>query len=197
MLCDEKSLPIRCQQDSAPQTILIPKSRISTAPFLFSCRVTLSSNTFTLKFAHYHAMGFFNTCWELVLHLPFFSPLDGGGFERDGSQLPLSSDPSGGVIIHPEHASPGFTCSYPSLEGWKSCNSPDDRSCWLKDSRANQPNFSQYDIHTDCMPPYLAFTFALSLSKSLTESTLQMRLSGHRELLGRYVIYHKLHVSPY
>lgn len=94
-------------------------------------------------------MGFFNTCWELVLHLPFFSPLDGGGFERDGSQLPLSSDPSGGVIIHPEHASPGFTCSYPSLEGWKSCNSPDDRSCWLKDSRANQPYFSQYDIHTD------------------------------------------------
>ncbi|KAH7024295.1 hypothetical protein B0J12DRAFT_387613 [Macrophomina phaseolina] len=93
-------------------------------------------------------MGFFNACWDLLLHLPFFAPR-GGGFERDRSQLPISSGPSGGVVIHPENASPGFTCSYPSMEGWESCNSPDDRSCWLKDGRASQPYFSQYDIHTD------------------------------------------------
>ncbi|KAL1630095.1 hypothetical protein SLS54_000955 [Diplodia seriata] len=35
------------------------------------------------------------------------------------------------------------------MDGWESCNSPDDRSCWLKDSKARQPYFSQYDIHTD------------------------------------------------
>ncbi|OMP86506.1 Laccase-2 [Diplodia seriata] len=93
-------------------------------------------------------MGFFKNCWELLLHLPYFSPLN-GGFDRDSSQLPLASSPSGGVVIRPENASPGFTCSYPSMDGWESCNSPDDRSCWLKDSKARQPYFSQYDIHTD------------------------------------------------
>ncbi|KAK8193583.1 multicopper like protein [Phyllosticta capitalensis] len=35
------------------------------------------------------------------------------------------------------------------MKGWKSCNSADDRSCWLRDSNSKQPLFSQYDIHTD------------------------------------------------
>lgn len=134
----------RMQLLRQPRPVFLPPKVHSSG------QVGISSNTFSLNLAHPHAMGFFRNCWEMLLHLPFFAPLD-TGFERDGSQLPLSSGPSGGVVIAPENASPGFTCSYPNMDGWESCNTPDDRSCWLRDARASQPFFSQYDIHTDCM----------------------------------------------
>ncbi|KAK7534576.1 multicopper oxidase-domain-containing protein [Phyllosticta citricarpa] len=91
-------------------------------------------------------MGFFNTCWDLLLHLPFFEPL-GGLDHGHGGQQPLSLHDD--LTWHPHDASNGFTCTYPDMKGYKNCNGPDDRSCWLKDTSSRQPLFSQYDIHTD------------------------------------------------
>ncbi|KAL2055956.1 hypothetical protein ABVK25_003598 [Lepraria finkii] len=84
-------------------------------------------------------MGFFTKALVRILSLTPAS-------DRHSSQQPL---PLSGITIEPEKGSPGFTCQYPSLKGWKSCNGPQSRDCWLKDSASKQPLFSQYDIHTD------------------------------------------------
>jgi len=93
-------------------------------------------------------MGFFNACWEALLGLSTFAP--SLGFDRsDSTQHPL---PLPGLVIEPEHASPGFQCSYPSLEaeGFVSCNTPDSRDCWLRNPGYKQPLWSEWNIHTDC-----------------------------------------------
>lgn len=89
-------------------------------------------------------MGFFKSCSEALLQLLSFGP----SWERYGFQKPLPlSDIE--VHVHPETATPGFTCSYPSLAGWENCNAPNSRDCWLRDTVSKQPLFSQYDIKTD------------------------------------------------
>lgn len=88
-------------------------------------------------------MGFFKSCWEAFLQLSTFRPFD---HSSHANQRPLDD---AAVIVRPELASPGFTCSYPSLKGWKSCNTATSRDCWIQDPARRQPLFSQYDIHTD------------------------------------------------
>lgn len=65
-----------------------------------------------------------------------------------------------GVRFHPDGASPGFFCEYPSLSQWESCNSADSRDCWLRKKlpskikeRCNctdDDGPDQIDINTDC-----------------------------------------------
>lgn len=47
-----------------------------------------------------------------------------------------------------EVAGAGFECEYPSMKGYTACNTPSDRSCWLKASHNNTADFT---IDTDCM----------------------------------------------
>lgn len=66
------------------------------------------------------------------------------------NQQPL---PLGDIALHhetsvdvvPEIASSDFTCQYPNMKGWVSCNAPDSRDCWLQDTNSDQPLFSQYE----------------------------------------------------
>ncbi|OCL10471.1 laccase-like multicopper oxidase [Glonium stellatum] len=49
------------------------------------------------------------------------------------------------IFIPPDDAEGGlFSCEYPSMVGWKSCNTKTNRSCWL-----SGPNNETYDIYTD------------------------------------------------
>lgn len=85
-------------------------------------------------------MGFLQGCSEALLRLLSFTPSwEGYGLQKP---LPLSEVE---VHIHPETATPGFTCNYPGLPGWENCNAPDSRDCWLQDTASKQPLFSRYE----------------------------------------------------
>ncbi|KAI1825126.1 multicopper oxidase [Xylaria intraflava] len=51
----------------------------------------------------------------------------------------------------PDVFTPSIVCEYPELEakGWELCNDEDSRDCWIRDPRASQPAFTQFDIRTD------------------------------------------------
>ena len=86
-------------------------------------------------------MGFLTKCTEALLGFLTFAPVDKNPFQEPLTQQPL---PFGDITIQPENASPGFQCQYPAMKGWKSCNTADDRTCWLQDPSSKQPLFSQY-----------------------------------------------------
>ncbi|KAI9838099.1 MAG: hypothetical protein M1819_006255 [Sarea resinae] len=88
-------------------------------------------------------MGFINSCFEALLQLAALSSFQLGDLAQ--RPLPLSD----GIIVHPEHASKGFRCEYPSYTGWENCNGPNSRDCWIRDRKVKQPLWSQFDIHTD------------------------------------------------
>lgn len=102
-------------------------------------------------------MGFFNHCWEAVLHLAAFAHyIDNQQVQQP---LPLSyvSRPvheivTAGVTFAPPNATINFTCQYPTLTGWRACNSADDRQCWL-DNPSQTTGLHQYNITTDCGYP--------------------------------------------
>ena len=80
-------------------------------------------------------MGFFNGCAETLLHLLTFSPFARVPFQQTLSPQALPLDD---ITIKPSTTSPGFQCQYPAMPGWKSCNGPDSRGCWLQDSNSGQ-----------------------------------------------------------
>ncbi|KAF2089865.1 multicopper oxidase [Saccharata proteae CBS 121410] len=95
-------------------------------------------------------MGFFNHCLDVLLSLPFFSTVGTLDYYDSHQQpIPFPKVPSNDVVVHPVDASPGFTCSYPRLSNYESCNTAEDRSCWLQDTSVNAPLFTQFDINTD------------------------------------------------
>lgn len=64
-----------------------------------------------------------------------------------------------GVRFHPDGASPGFYCEYPTLSEWQPCNSADSRECWLRQTRPSKikercnctdDEYDELNIHTDC-----------------------------------------------
>ena len=85
-------------------------------------------------------MGFFQRCSEVLLQFLSFST----SWDAYGLQKPLDLGDAE-LRIRPETAAPGFTCEYPTLTGWKNCNSPGSRDCWLRDTTSDQPLFSQYE----------------------------------------------------
>lgn len=103
-------------------------------------------------------MGFLKSCLEELIRLAALAPFN--PFEdlvqqpffgsSDTAQHPLIPAGAEDTIIHPELASPGFQCVYPSR--WKGCNTETTRDCWLQDTQspAGFGSYSQIDIHTDC-----------------------------------------------
>lgn len=79
----------------------------------------------------------------------------------NSTSAPAPTASASGVKFHPDGASPGFFCEYPSLSQYQPCNGPDSRDCWLQKAPANikercnctddEPNV--IDIHTDCKWP--------------------------------------------
>ncbi|KAK8038044.1 hypothetical protein PG994_014811 [Apiospora phragmitis] len=54
-----------------------------------------------------------------------------------------------GVDVQPKAT---FECQYPELigeQGWEFCNTETSRDCWIRDPKANQPSFTQFDVRTD------------------------------------------------
>lgn len=101
-------------------------------------------------------MWFVETCIKALVPITTWAP---AWMVQDKAQHPLnlpSNDilspqaaPCGATHCHrPEE----FKCHYPKLEaqGFRSCNTPDDRECWLRNSHDPYPSLSQYDIHTNC-----------------------------------------------
>lgn len=76
----------------------------------------------------------------------------------NSSTAAAPSASASGVKFHPDGASPGFFCEYPSLSQYQPCNGPDSRDCWLQKTPAkikqrcncsdDEPDV--IDIHTDC-----------------------------------------------
>ena len=113
-------------------------------------------------------MGFFKKCIHFLLQLGSFHPLT----RDDTAQqtLSLTSDPHYSRPVEatkelvydfrgrpaPTKVVQGFNrsigCEYPELAaaGWRSCNGPDSRGCWLRQVPApGQPAWSRFDINTD------------------------------------------------
>ena len=85
-----------------------------------------------------------------------------GGSTRDLSQHPLDGRPgysfpryphfpaNGQLVGYPDFDAPNgpqegvFTCSYPAMEGWTQCSTPENRGCWLR-----APNGTEYNITTN------------------------------------------------
>lgn len=106
-------------------------------------------------------------------------------------QIPISFSPAGSVdstidaddspvFVPPNGPENSITCRYPSLKGWKSCSTPQDRGCWLEGPRGER-----YDIHTnyeeDAPPGILRqvrnFFVALSLCVSVAQKTNEFESS--------------------
>lgn len=91
-------------------------------------------------------MGLLSSCSNVLLRLFAFGPATEQYYNQQ--PLPLGDitlNNEKGIDPHLETGSPGFTCQYPSMKGWETCNGPDSRDCWLKDTYSNQPVFSQYE----------------------------------------------------
>ncbi|KAK6834539.1 hypothetical protein PG987_009233 [Apiospora arundinis] len=103
-------------------------------------------------------MGWFKVTLEYVLQITQLSPFSPVIVEQDAAQKPLGL-PTQGSHGPSSHSIPGldvqpkatFECHYPELEekGWEFCNTETSRDCWIRDPKANQPSFTQYDIRTD------------------------------------------------
>lgn len=98
-------------------------------------------------------MKLFKDCWVALLQLLdtlTLSPTHGSALQEPlgpPSHGPVS--PSKGPKFEPpglgEERGNAIACDYEHLgPTWKSCSTPDDRSCWLKG-----PKGETYDLHTD------------------------------------------------
>lgn len=98
-------------------------------------------------------MGLINSCWDTILKFAAIVHF----VDYDFTQQPLPLQDTGvrpdhlqtvGVSFSPQNATRAdFQCHYPRLHaGWRGCNSAEDRSCWLKNTKTNDV----YDIHTNC-----------------------------------------------
>jgi hypothetical protein len=96
----------------------------------------------------------FERVWKVVTYVVSaltLSPTTYDGVQQQPlfGQLPPSGDPGRGPIFKP----PGrhlvgeghkFECNYTNMPGWRSCSTPEDRSCWLTDDKGGR-----FDIYTD------------------------------------------------
>ncbi|KAK8111318.1 uncharacterized protein PG998_007775 [Apiospora kogelbergensis] len=108
-------------------------------------------------------MGWFKITLEYVLQITQLNPFSPIIVDQDVAQKPLGL-PTQGSHGPASHSIPGvdvqpkatFECHYPELEasGWEFCNTETSRDCWIQDPKANQPNFTRYDVRTDYENPY-------------------------------------------
>jgi hypothetical protein len=98
---------------------------------------------YSLHLIHYRLLDYFLSFFLSSFNM---SPISRSliTFLALSSSIPLSS----GRLLRdrhtliPKQATPGFQCEYPT--GWTSCNTPENRSCWVKD-----PSGNIFDINTD------------------------------------------------
>ena len=99
-------------------------------------------------------MGFFKSCWETFVQVAYAQMLSNG---NGLTQQPLLLPDHGLVDLGQQDVAttglifqvPGtnFTCNYTAMNGYKPCNTVNNRSCWLQ---ALSPQNKTFDIHTDC-----------------------------------------------
>ncbi|KAK4447317.1 multicopper oxidase-domain-containing protein [Podospora aff. communis PSN243] len=85
-----------------------------------------------------------------VLNFASLLPFSDNGI--DHMQVPLLGDTDQSALPPkgPRFKAPGhdddqpFFCEYPTMTGWRSCSTPEDRGCWLKDDKGNT-----FDIKTN------------------------------------------------
>ena len=96
-----------------------------------------------------HLNNVFWTSVTYVANIFTFSSLTG---HNSVDQAPLLSSSSVATyqeqnypIFKPPGGKPedNFTCEYPSMIGFRSCSTPENRGCWLTD------NYTTYDINTN------------------------------------------------
>jgi hypothetical protein len=91
-------------------------------------------------------------CVTYVLGYITFSPFK----KFDQTPLPLSHSPSyHAEPNYPVFRPPGrrisddpfwnFTCEYPTLVGWRSCSTAENRTCWLRNDQTGE----EYNIRTN------------------------------------------------
>ena len=94
-----------------------------------------------------------------VVNILTLSPAPWGYDEQ--VPLPINKQLHQDAATGPTFAPPGgsltgsgstFTCEYPSMVGWESCSTADDRTCWLK----NNETGAVYDINTNYEDPTTA-----------------------------------------
>ena len=117
-----------------------------------SCHGLLKiSQTFSSSWCYLLAMGFFNSCWETLIQLASYGHVLDGSFGNE-QQQPLDLPSHHGTdVLSSSGVSfkvPGtnFTCIYPTMNGYRACNNPRDRSCWLR----GRSRGDVYDINTPC-----------------------------------------------
>ena len=94
--------------------------------------------------------------WEYITYVASFftlSPIrldSGDQVPFVPSIAPVHHELSEGPIFKPPIGMPTgpaseFRCKYPSMKGWSSCSTPNDRGCWLRHDQTG----AEYNIHTD------------------------------------------------
>lgn len=121
------------------------KSRARSKICSFSLSVTYGSSL--------AAMGFINSCWEAFVQIATYAQSIGTNYDANQQPLHLPShdhtsgipgvDVSAGVSFPVVGAN--FTCQYPSMTGYKPCNTANDRTCWLKGPKGKR----DYTITSD------------------------------------------------
>lgn len=121
-------------------------------------------------------MGLFTSCWEALLHVATYSSFLGS--QDLNRQQPFSITPHhadshvSAPLAGPSFkvAGTNFTCSYPSMTGYRSCNGAHDRNCWLRPSNSKDTHYNihtKYDTPGDDFTPVGVVREACSIATSL------------------------------
>ncbi|KAL1306265.1 hypothetical protein AAFC00_004354 [Neodothiora populina] len=126
-------------------------------------------------------MGVAKTCWETILKFAALAHVIEYDLGQEPLRLPISDVTSHtrGVTFSPHNATTGaFQCHYPKLgNGWMACNTANDRSCWLKNTRTGD----KYDIHTnyeDIAPPGVTREYWLNVESTVLTLDGYVKESG-------------------
>ncbi|KAI1878681.1 hypothetical protein JX265_002858 [Neoarthrinium moseri] len=141
-------------------------------------------------------MGWLRECVDFALQIVALNPFS--PFLLDGNtqrpldlphQPELPSELADGSCPGIQCPTPQpFKCSYPTLEkeGWEFCNTEDSRDCWIRDPKATNPIFSQYDVlsdyeNLDQVPPGITREYWLEVTTNET-----VKPDGVQKILGNY-----------
>ena len=93
-------------------------------------------------------MKILDDCWTAVVHILNLLSLTSWS-DNFGAEQPLHGSVSldhfreDYPIFYPPNGPKDFQCKYPEMPGWKSCSTPTNRKCWLKNGK------QEININTD------------------------------------------------
>ena len=140
-------------------------------------------------------MGLFNTCWQALLQVATYSSLLGSNSNYQ-QPLAIGEHNANGHVKEPSTgpsfkvAGTNFTCNYPSMKGYRSCNHADDRNCWLRPSDNRD---TTYNIHTEYDTPGDTFT-PVGVVREVKLTIMPPWLALTRCSIGSMLIYFPLHL---